>query len=152
MPTITHLPENPVIVGLQLAVAETYVLTTLTHNAHWNISGTDFFQLHAAFNDQYETLFDQIDKYAERIQQLQGLVKVNLADFVSMAKMPELVAPFDAQTAVRTLLAAREKAIADLKTLSEVSARANDLATQQIVLDDILVHQKACWQLRSYLK
>jgi starvation-inducible DNA-binding protein len=54
MPLVTlPLSSSKIVEGLQLAVAQTYVLTALTHNAHWNVVGSDFFQLHVAFGAQY---------------------------------------------------------------------------------------------------
>lgn len=143
--------ENKIVTGLQLAVANTYVLTALTHNAHWNVIGDDFFQLHSAFNDQYEALFDKIDVFAERIRQLGSFVSVNLANFNSIAQMPDLVAPFEAEAAVSTLLLAHLKAISNLRDLSNLANTLNDLETQQIVLDALLWHEKITWFLKSYL-
>jgi DNA-binding ferritin-like protein len=40
------------------------------HLAHWNIEGPDFFEIHTAFEKQYEELFEVVDEIAERIRAL----------------------------------------------------------------------------------
>jgi starvation-inducible DNA-binding protein len=153
MPTVILPSSNQKVVeGLQLAVAQSYVLTALAHSAHWNIVGSDFFQLHAAFGDQYEASFDDADVFAERIRALDSFVMVDLAEFKRIAGMPELKAPFTAQQAVDALIVANNKAISDLKVLVDVSGKANDLETQNMVLDKIFALQKRVWMLRSFAK
>lgn len=143
--------ENKIISGLQQAVANTYSLTALTHNVHWNLTGKDFFQLHSELGSQYESLFAQVDVWAERIRILKSFVKTNLSTFQSQAGFPELIAPFDIKTGIEALIAAHNKNIVDLTNLSELCGKLNDLATQQIVLDAVLDEQKLVWKLTSYL-
>ena len=52
--------------ALNLVLADSYALMALTHQAHWNVEGSDFFQLHKAFQEQYENLFEAIDEIAEQ--------------------------------------------------------------------------------------
>jgi starvation-inducible DNA-binding protein len=140
-----------IVSGLQQAVANTYSLTALTHNVHWNLTGSDFFQVHSELNDEYNALFDKIDLFAERIRQLKSFVKVNLSLFQTQAGFPELAAPFDIKSGIQALVDAHNKNIVDLTNLSELCGKLNDLATQQIVLDAVLDEQKLLWKLTSYL-
>ena len=153
MPIVTlPLSSSKIVEGLQLAVAQTYVLTALTHNAHWNVVGSDFFQLHVAFGSQYAELFDDVDDLAERIRALGSLVMVDLAEFKKMAGMPELQAPFTAQQAVEALIIGNKQAVMSLRELAKISGELNDLETQTLVLDKILAGQKRLWMLQSFLK
>jgi starvation-inducible DNA-binding protein len=149
---IITAPSNKVIDGLQSAVGFTYSLVALTHNIHWNVVGKGFFQLHGALGEQYEALFDDIDLLAERIRALDGFVQVNLAKFAADSGIPELVAPFDCCDAIKMLVGAHNKNISSLKVLVEVCAKANDLETQNMILDMISAEQKRVWMLSSYLK
>lgn len=152
MAIISIVPETPVTAGLQQALANTAGLLFLTLTAHWGVTGSDFFQLHAAFGSQYEALFDDLDTIAERIRALNGNVKADMATLNAQAAMPSLSAPFDAQTAVGTLLAAYDKNISDLKALIDSSGRAGDLTTQNMVMAFVESSQKTTWMLRAYLK
>ena len=152
MATISIVPETSVTAGLQQALANTTSLLFLTLSAHWGVTGSDFFQLHAAFGTQYEGLFDDMDTIAERIRALGGNVKADMATLNAQAAMPSLTAPFDAQYAIGVLLAAYDKNISDLKNLIEISGRAGDLTTQNMVMNFVESSQKTVWMLKSYLK
>lgn len=146
------LPDVSVNVALQKAVANTYALTALTQNAHWNVVGRDFFQLHLAFGAQYEDLFDTIDLLAERIRALGGFVKADLSYLNTLAGMPSLDAPFEATNAVNVLISAHDKNIRDLKALCATARAAGDSTTENMILSIIEAEDKRQWQLKSYVK
>ena len=66
--TATKQKSNAVIEGLQTVLSDSYALMAQTHLAHWNVEGPNFFQLHTAFQAQYEELFGAIDEIAERVR------------------------------------------------------------------------------------
>ncbi len=152
MTTISIVPPNTVIAGLQQLLADTAGLTALTQQAHYNIIGPDFFQLHEIFGSQYESLFDDQDTLAERIRALQGFVKGNLADLASQAKTPILNAPFSAQDAVKTLLQAHEAAVESFLIVAALASESEDDTTENMLLTMVEAHQKTAWMLRSYLR
>ncbi|MCX7594540.1 MAG: DNA starvation/stationary phase protection protein Dps [Fischerella sp.] len=53
-------------------LAATTDLKTQTKQAHWNVKGTDFYQLHELFDEIADELEEFIDKFAERITALGG--------------------------------------------------------------------------------
>lgn len=143
---------SSVVSGLQQAVANTTVLTFLTLSAHWNIVGADFFQLHAALNSQYDSLFDTIDLLAERIRALDDMVVVDLAMFQSQAKMPAVNASASARGMIETLIVAHNKNVADLVSLCKTAKDAGDTVTENMLLSIIESEQKTLWMLKSYIK
>jgi starvation-inducible DNA-binding protein len=64
---------NAVAEGLKALLADSYALLAQTHLAHWNVQGPAFFNLHTAFQTQYEELFTAIDEIAERLRALDVL-------------------------------------------------------------------------------
>ncbi|GAB0029715.1 hypothetical protein VN1349_10780 [Helicobacter pylori] len=50
--------------------ADAIVLFMKVHNFHWNVKGTDFFNVHKATEEIYEEFADMFDDLAERIVQL----------------------------------------------------------------------------------
>ena len=54
--------DTRLVDSLNLVLADSYALMGLSHLAHWNIEGSDFFQLHKAFEEQYENLFEAVDE------------------------------------------------------------------------------------------
>ena len=50
--------------------ANLFLLFHKTWVFHWNVVGPDFYQLHQLFNDQYNTMFEEIDRISEHMRYL----------------------------------------------------------------------------------
>ncbi len=138
--------------ALNLVLADSYTLMGLTHLAHWNVEGTDFFQLHKAFEEQYENLFEAVDEIAERVRASDSYAAGGLSRLARMAEMDEFTAPMPPKDFVAGLMVAHEKLVQDALHTREMAGEANDLETQDLMIKRIAWHQKATWMLRSYLK
>ncbi len=57
---------------LNQQLADTLDLYTQTKQAHWNVKGTGFFQLHELFDQLASDVFGFIDTIAERVTALGG--------------------------------------------------------------------------------
>lgn len=61
------------IVGLcNEQLADTFALYALNKQAHWNVKGRDFYQLHEMFDELAEAVLPFVDVLAERITALGG--------------------------------------------------------------------------------
>ena len=58
-------------------------------NLHWYISGSDFFQVHAKFEELYDGLLPIVDDVAETILQQGGKPIANLSEVLSTASIKE---------------------------------------------------------------
>src|SRR5215207_9008445 len=85
--------DSRVTDSLNLVLADSYALMALTHLAHWNVEGADFFPLHQAFQAQYENLFEAIDEIAERVRALEVYAIGGLSTFAKVAQMEEFRSP-----------------------------------------------------------
>src|ERR1700712_2328537 len=109
----TAKKDSRVTDGLNLVVADSYALMALTHLAHWNVEGSDFFPLHAAFQSQYENLFEAIDEVAERVRALDAYAIGGLNALAKVAQMEEFKSPMPQKDYVAALVVAHEKVIED---------------------------------------
>ncbi len=69
----TRIPDqnNKVVATfLNLLLADEYVLYTKTRSAHWNMDGSNYFELHVFLENQFNTLDYIIDEIAEQIRSL----------------------------------------------------------------------------------
>lgn len=144
--------ENRVVDALNLILADSYALMSLTHLAHWNIEGADFFPLHQAFQAQYENLFEAIDEVAERIRALDAYAIGGLATLASKAGMEEFKAPMPQKDYVAALIVAHEKVLDDTVRGRDIAGEMNDLATQDLLIGRTQWHEKTLWMLKSCLK
>jgi len=151
--TPTGVAADPVLASLNKLLAESYDLMAQTHLAHWNVEGPDFFQLHAAFQTQYEELFTAVDEIAERVRSLGSYAEGGLEN---LAKMSELSAMpggrLPAKDFVAQLIDGHEKVCASAKAMENAAAAADDLETQDLGVKRRLTHQKTLWMLNSFLK
>lgn len=144
---------SPVVAPLKALLADSYALMAQTHLAHWNVEGPAFFQLHAAFQSQYEELFTAIDEIAERLRALDVLAPGGLTPLAKLSKVPEFgVAPAPAKDFVAHLLEAHEQTAASAKAVRDAAEASGDLETQDLAIARIQLHQKTLWMLKSFLK
>lgn len=144
---------SAVVEGLHTLLADSYALMGQTHLAHWNVEGPAFFELHGAFQKQYEELFEAIDDIAERLRALDVMAPGGLKTLAEKSRITEMsstAAP--AKDFVAHLIDSHETLVANAIVLRESAGEANDLQTQDMVIGRIATHEKTLWMLRSYLK
>jgi len=144
--------DTRVIDGLNLVVADSYALMALTHLAHWNVEGPDFFPLHKAFQEQYENLFEAIDEVAERVRALDAYAIGGLSTLAKVAQMEEFRSPMPQKDYVAALIVAHEKVVDDATRTRDLAGESSDLQTQDLMIKRLEWHQKILWMLKSYLK
>ena len=144
--------DTRVIDGLNLVVADSYALMALTHLAHWNVEGADFFPLHKAFQEQYENLFEAVDEVAERVRALDAYAIGGLNTLGKVAQMEEFKSPMPQKDYVAALIVAHEKVVEDATRTRDAAGEGSDLQTQDLMIKRLQWHQKTLWMLKSYLK
>jgi len=144
--------DTRVIDGLNLVLADSYALMALTHLAHWNVEGADFFPLHQAFQQQYENLFEAIDEIAERVRALDAYAIGGLEVFAKTAQMEEFKSPMPQKDYVAALIVAHEKVSDDAVRTRDSAGAVADLQTQDLMIKRLQWHEKTLWMLKSYLK
>lgn len=144
--------DSTVVKALNQILADNYALMANTHFAHWNVEGPGFFSLHKAFEEQYETLFKNIDEIAERVRTLDAYALGGLRNFSKESGIEDLDTPIAAKDYVAALVVGHEKAIADTVILRDAANEAGDLEDQDFAIKLIQWHQKTAWMLKSYLK
>ncbi len=132
-------------------LADTYVLLIKTQGCHWNARGPNFFGLHKLTEEQYEELFKAVDELAERLRALGGQAPVSLADMLGLAALDEAKEVHATEEAVRLLVADNRAMSARAKELALDADEADDLATHDMLVKRIEVHDKAAWLLESHL-
>ncbi|MBK1834281.1 Dps family protein [Roseibacillus ishigakijimensis] len=141
-----------IVTALETLIADTYALMAQTHLAHWNVEGPDFFQLHVAFQGQYEELFTAVDDIAEHLRTLEAYAPGGLDMLAKMSKVGAMERRLPAKDYVANLVEYHELLVANAKKGREISGEAGDAETEDLFIERIRVHEKTLWMLRSYLK
>lgn len=149
----TDVAADPVVKSLNKLLAGSYDLMAQTHLAHWNVEGTDFFQLHSAFQGQYEELFEAIDEIAERVRALGSYSEGGLERFARLSDLGEMpTGRVPGKEFVAHLIEGHEKVVAQCKAVEDAAQEADDLETQDLAIKRRQSHQKTLWMLNSFLK
>jgi len=136
---------------LNTLLADEYVLYTKTHNAHWNITGLSFYEMHKLFQAQYEALEIMIDDIAERVRSLGHFALGSLKDFLSVTNLSEEKDDFSSpEQMIQALLNDHETIIRMIRNdIIPISDKYKDLGTADFVTGLMEQHEKISWMLRS---
>jgi starvation-inducible DNA-binding protein len=138
---------------LNTLLADEYILYTKTRNAHWNVEGKNFSELHKFFEGQYESLDIIIDNTAERVRALGHFALGTLKDFLQVKRLSEQNDNFsDHNSIIQTLLTDHESIIRFLYKDIVITAECKDLGTADFMTGIMEQHEKMAWMLRSYLQ
>ncbi|MBZ0294695.1 MAG: DNA starvation/stationary phase protection protein Dps [Anaerolineae bacterium] len=88
-------------------LADTFDLYSEVKQAHWNVKGMHFMQLHLLFDDLAQTLLEYVDSIAERLTALGGVAMGTTRMVAAQSQLPEFPSDIVRDQAVVELLVQR---------------------------------------------
>jgi starvation-inducible DNA-binding protein len=138
--------------SLSKYLASTYTLYLKTQNFHWNVVGSDFYQLHLLFETQYEDLAGATDELAERIRALGFRAPASFAEYLKLSSIQEEPKTIKAKDMIAQLLADNQTMVREGQAVIKVAEHVGDASTADMVTGRLEAHEKAAWMLRSLLE
>ncbi len=141
-----------VIDVLSKTLAVTLDLKTQTKQAHWNVKGIDFYQLHELFDVMAGELEGYVDMVAERITTLGGTALGTARIAASESILPEY--PLDAVGGVEHITALADRYGTYGKHLREaidITGDLGDADTSDLYTEISRTIDKRLWFLESHL-
>jgi starvation-inducible DNA-binding protein len=92
---------------LNASLADTFDLFSQVKQAHWNVKGKDFIQLHLLFDEIAEEIEEFVDKVAERVTTLGGYANGTVRMAAASSSLPEY--PTDAVEGMKHVAALVER-------------------------------------------
>lgn len=134
-------------------LADEFLLYTKTRNAHWNVEGPQFHEMHKFFESQYEDLDEIMDSVAERIRMLGHYSPATLKQFLELTHLTEQSSqPNSATGFIKELLADHEGIIIRLReNINHIGNDLQDLGTSDFLTGLMESHEKMAWMLRAHL-
>jgi starvation-inducible DNA-binding protein len=146
--------------------ANLFILFHKTWVFHWNVVGSDFQQLHTLFGEQYEAMFEEIDRLSEHMRylnirpigSLSRIVEVSsIGEGSNIIQMDELgqkqIVPgkpvVKSDEMVKRLMTDNMILIELLTEASEEAGNQRSYATESLLQDLMESHGKFVWMLRS---
>lgn len=150
---ISEKNSHEVAIILNALLADEQVLYTKLRNYHWNYEGSNFSEMHAFYEGQYEQLAEIIDEIAERIRMIGHYSTGRLKDFLSITRLLEQDYTNHQQTQLKNLLDDHETIIRQVRRdISETGDKYQDAGTADLLTGVVLrAHEKMAWMIRSYL-
>jgi starvation-inducible DNA-binding protein len=150
---ISESNKQSVADELSKILADEYVLSAKTKNAHWNIESKDFYEKHKLFEAQYIQLDEMIDSVAERIRVLGHYAPGTLALFLGLTRLSEMNREKnDGQGYIHELLEDHETVIMNLReNIEKFQDKYHDAGSCDFITGLMEAHEKMAWFLRAHL-
>jgi starvation-inducible DNA-binding protein len=150
VPGVDSRLNEQLIADLNQSLANLTDLAVAYKQAHWNVVGIDFAQLHELFDELHDQARGFIDEVAERAVALGGLADGTIQAAVENTTL----APFPRdERNERLLLEALTQRIdrlnADMRKAMEASA--DEPATQDVYVEILRGIEKQRWMLQAHL-
>ena len=137
---------------LNQSLAATLDLKTQTKQAHWNVKGTDFYQLHELFDEMSGELEEYVDMVAERVTALGSTALGTARIAASESILPEY--PLDAVSGIEHITALAERYAAYGKHVREAidtTGELGDADTSDMYTEISRTIDKRLWFLEAHL-
>lgn len=138
--------------SLKVVLAENFALYLKAQYYHWNVEGSDFYQLHEFFGDLYEEIYSSIDKFAEEIRALNSYAPGSLKRFLELSSIADEERIISANEMLSQLLRDNATYINTLTQAFNQSEIEKEIGLSNFIQDRIDQHKKHAWMLRSFLK
>jgi starvation-inducible DNA-binding protein len=155
-PTHIDLPEGDRMTLIELLngrLADTADLYSQIKQAHWNVKGPDFFQLHLLFDQLAGELFPFIDLIAERATALGGVAMGTTRMAAAGSTLPEYpVEATEGQRHLKALIDRYAVYSAAIRKAIDVGDEHHDLSTADIFTEISRVADKQLWFLEAHVQ
>jgi starvation-inducible DNA-binding protein len=145
--------RQEVVELLNHQLADTFDLFSQTKQAHWNVKGREFFQLHEMYDEFAEKLLEFVDMIAERGTALGGLA----TGTVQMAAKDTNLDDFPLDTVedletVRTLADRYAQVAASTRQAIDEAMEMDDEATADLFIEVSRELDKMLWFLEAHIQ
>lgn len=121
-------------------------------NFHWNVTGPNFFELHAKFEELYNEANAGIDEVAERILTLGARPLSSFGEYIETSQIKEAKEIKDPTQMVETVKGNLQTLLQIERETLEASSSSNDEGTSSLMSDYITSKEKIIWMLSAYLR
>jgi starvation-inducible DNA-binding protein len=155
--TRNDMPDDDregLIALLNQQLADTFDLYSQTKQAHWNVKGSEFYQLHKLYDELAEQLLEFVDIIAERATALGGVAMGTARMAASNSRLEEY--PLDAIDSLQSVEALCERfakyAATSRAAIDTAIDKFHDQGTGDLFIDVVRAADKSLWFLEAHLQ
>lgn len=138
--------------SLKTIYASMMVFSIKARGFHHNVEGPNFPQYHQFFDELYTEVYDNTDKCAELVRQLDSYSPGSMSRFLELSIITEQTKIPRAELMIAELYEDNEKIVGLLKESFTVAEEENEQGIADFIAGRIDAHGKHRWMLRSLLK
>ena len=136
---------------LNLLLADYQVFYQNLRGFHWNIKGSNFFELHLKFEELYNDAQIKIDEIAERILTLEGKPLHTFQDYIDISEVKTSDNISKGKEGIKITLANFQTILLLEREIMNLAGDAGDEGTNTLISDYISQTEKTVWMLSSFL-
>jgi starvation-inducible DNA-binding protein len=145
--------REQVIVLLNQHLADTFDLYSQTKQAHWNVKGPNFFQLHELFDKLAADLLPSVDDLAERVTTLGGTALGTARMAGASSRLPEYAADvFQGEESLNALIERYAALAATTRAAIDEADGLGDVDTADLLTGVSRTLDKSLWFLEAHLQ
>lgn len=138
--------------ALNKQVANFSVLFTKLHHFHWYVTGPQFYQLHAKFEEFYDETNELYDAFAERLLMIGGYPVSNLKGYLAITSLKEASGTEKPEEMVKHILDDFKLIALELKETLKIAQDLEDEVTADLIIGTLSSFEKHIWMLNFTLK
>ncbi|MBS2099003.1 Dps family protein [Carboxylicivirga linearis] len=145
------LDTAEMVTTMNKVLANYHVFYQKLRNYHWNVKGSDFFDLHEKFEELYTSAVTNIDEVAERIRVFGKTPMSTLAEYLQVSDIKETGTDLTPIEMAGQVLADIETLDGFLVEVAEAANEVGDMATMDLMNSMIRSLEKQHWMLTMWL-
>lgn len=118
---------------------------------HWNIKGSNFFELHVKFEEYYTDAATKVDEVAERVLTLGDTPMHTFSDYIGGSQIKEVKGEVSDRDAVTFIVESLKTLLELERGILESAGDAGDEGTVDLMTGFISQQEKESWMLRAWL-
>ena len=147
----SSLETAEVVNNLNRLLANYHVQYQKLRNYHWNIKGSDFFELHEKFEEQYTVSLTNIDEIAERIRVFGKTPLSTLKDYLEVSEIKETGTNLTSVEMVREVLNDFQILLSFMVETLEAAQEVGDIGTVDMLNGFIHTIEKWHWMFTAWM-
>jgi len=137
---------------LNILLADFHLYYQKLRNFHWNIVGSNFFDLHDKFEEMYNEAITKIDEIAERILTLRFQPMSNYSDYIEASNLSESASDLEDHEMVKSLIADHATMITQMRMVIAKAGDASDEGTIDLIGSYVADLEKTSWMLDAWTR
>lgn len=145
-----HLETAEIVSKLNILLANYQVFFHKLQNYHWNVVGSDFYDIHEITESMYMNALKNVDEIAERVRVFGKIPAYKMTEYLSESTIKETTHDMSADYMLKEITKDLEILSGFIIESHEISSKNGDISSSHLmsrIMNDL---EKSHWQLSSW--